>query len=113
VSAALACELCRPGAPTGGTLSLDVETMTTYASDSCRIKSAGGPLTIDWSDGTTSTGSFTGRFHDGKPILVVSVVLTTSSGPFHPPTSWKGVLEGFPPNPCMVATSPITGSLKA
>jgi hypothetical protein len=106
------CDVCPPGAPSAGTVNISVETLTTFPSSPCRVKSVHGAFTVSWGDGTSTRATFDGRFRDGKPFLVFSGTVSSSTNPYvstGQPT--KGDLSGFPPNPCVAATNPINGEL--
>lgn len=102
------CSVCIPGKPTSGnfTISTDVQTFPT---DPCKVKSVSGTLDMTWSDGSTSTASVSGKFHDSKALSLAGSFYPVD--PIWPTDPLTVLLNNFPPSPCLAATNPITGAL--
>jgi hypothetical protein len=95
--------------PATGTFSVRW-TITTFPPNPCKVKRLDGSLDVAWSDGTTSTATVSGRFVDGKSVLKFSGAVGATATSFSGYTV-AGVFNGLPPNPCIAATSSITGGL--
>jgi hypothetical protein len=68
----------------------------TFPPSPCISKSVSGTFSIAWSDATTSSGTLSGRSHDGKAY---SLSGTISGGAYAGGSI--SALVGFPPSPCV------------
>jgi hypothetical protein len=97
-----------PVHPATGTFSVRW-TINTFPPNPCKVKRLDGTLDVTWSDGATSTAAVSGKFVDGKSVLKFSGAVGAATG-FSGYTV-AGIFIGHPPNPCIAATSSITGGL--
>ncbi|HEY3216227.1 MAG TPA: hypothetical protein VGK93_07005 [Candidatus Eisenbacteria bacterium] len=102
-----------PGAPTAGDFRLDLAWIL-QPTDPCRARGADGTLTINWSDGTITVASVTGRFRDSKPALFVSgrVGAGSTGSIYQPGDPCRSVVNALPEDPCVAGTVAVTGEVE-
>jgi hypothetical protein len=91
---------CLSGAPSEGTLAINLSGSTLHPPGPCISKTVQGNLDIVWSDSTTTTASITGKFSGKKGGYTLKVTVTGGTNKAIPPGP---PLKGFvshPPSPC-------------
>ena len=107
-SATGACVVCAAGQPTDAVLGLVVAQVTDAPPGSCHAVGASGQLSAFWPTATVNA-NIQGHFlADGATLAL--------TGEFPPTPTFGGstfllLVNGYPPNPCVSATSPITATL--
>ena len=107
-SGTAACRVCLVGKPSSGTFTISLA-VETFPPNPCRVRSVFGTVDVSWTDGTTSMAAVSGKFRDSKALSVSGAFSPTD--PAYPGLPAALVLNNFPPNPCVAANGPITGTL--
>jgi hypothetical protein len=102
------CTVCIPGKPTSGTVSISL-IVTTARHNPCKVKRVSGTLEVAWNDGSISTGELGGKLR-GSDLKLAGAFYP--SDPVYPVDPIKLLLNDFPPNPCVLASNAITGTMQ-
>jgi hypothetical protein len=108
VSGTATCSLCIAGKPTSGDFAISLGVVT-FPPSPCKVKSVSGTLRMTWDDGTTSSATVGGKLRDSKSLSLSGTFSATDA--VYPSAAATILLDNFPPNPCLAATNPITGTL--
>lgn len=103
------CGACLAGEPASGSFAIGL-VVQTYPLNPCKVKSVTGILNVTWNDGRTSSGAVSGKFRDSKTLSLAGTLGATDA--VYPGDLATILLSGFPPNPCLAATNPVTGTLE-
>jgi hypothetical protein len=103
------CSACLAGDPASGSFAISL-VVQTFPPSPCKVKSVTGTVNVTWNDGRTSSGAVSGKFRDSKTLALTGAF--TATDPAYPGDAAMILLSNFPPNPCLAATNPVTGTLE-